>query len=254
MTTPTYPEELPVPSQFKLTPFPQVLASNTDIGPKDFRRRSRQPGAFAAVEFRYLESEYSIFVEWFKTNLLYGHKWFWIPLPSPNGITPLQARFTAKPTATLGGHRFWTVTGLLEIYDRFSLGPVYPALTSLVYPLEVIEELATFTGDASGSIYDAVGHLDVITDLIAGTLEATIVYKTIAADPEAIDVASDMVAGTVTVTIAYESITADPETLDVASDFVSGTVTVTIVYVTHEDPADDEELDVTTDLISGTLI
>lgn len=253
MTTPTYPEELPVPSQFKLTPFPQVLASNTDIGPKAFRRRSRQPSAFAAVEFRYLETEYSVFVEWFKTDLLYGHKWFWIPLPSPNGLVPLQARFTAKPTATLGGHRFWTVTGILELPDRFAT-ITYEMLTSLVYPIEVVESIDTDTHDVSGSITDSVGHIDVTSDFISGTVEVTISYESITADSEAVDVTTDLLEGTVTVTISYESIDADFEAIDVASDLVSGTVTITIIYVSHSDSADDEELDVSTDLISGTLI
>ncbi len=252
MTTPTYPEELPVPSQFKLTPFPQVLASNTDIGPKAFRRRSRQPSAFAAVEFRYLETEYSIFVEWFKTALLYGHKWFWIPLPSPNGLVPLLARFTAKPSATLGGHRFWTVTGVLEIPDRFST-LTYPVLTSLVYPLEIIEVLDVSSDLESGSTTDVVGNIDVASDMEAGVLTVTIAYRQTYALPEQIDVTSDLESGVLTVTIVYQLQYASPEQIDVASDMESGVLTVTINYITHYDPADDEGFNVSSNLVAGTL-
>lgn len=253
MATPSYPIELPMLSQFKLTPFPQVLSTDTDIGPKSFRRRSRQPGAFAAVEFRFLETEYSIFVEWFKTDLLYGHKWFWIPLPGPNGIGPLLARFVGKPSATLGGHRFWTVTGILEIPDRFQVIN-YPILTSLVYPIEVIEQINVTAGQMLGSAFDSIGNLDVSSDIVSGTLIVTIAYQQFRADPEQLDVSTDIVSGTLTVTIAYQQLRVDSEAFDVASDMISGTLTTTINYVVHYDPATDEEFNVSSNLVSGTLV
>lgn len=252
MATPTYPAELPVPSQFKFSPFPQVLATDTDIGPKTFRRRSRQPGGFASVEFRFLETEYSVYVEWFKTDLRYGHKWFWIPLPSPNGLVPLLARFTAKPSATLGGHRFWTVTGTIEILDRFNI-VTYAVLTSLLYPLEVIERLDVLPGELTGSVTDAVGTIDVSSRMLSGDLAVTIAFKNFRSDPENIDVQSRILSGDLIVTIAFKSFRADPENIDVASNMVAGTLTTTIQYVTHYDPAGDEGVNVSSNIVSGTL-
>lgn len=252
MATPSYPIELPMLSQFKLTPFPQVLSTDTDIGPKSFRRRSRQPGAFAAVEFRFLETEYSIFVEWFKTDLLYGHKWFWIPLPGPNGIGPLLARFVGKPSATLGGHRFWTVTGILEIPDRFRT-ITYAILTSLIYPLEVIENLDVQTATVLGNFTDSVGNIDVTSDLLIGDLDVVIAYQQLRAESEQFDVASDLLSGDLDVVIAYQQIRAESEQFDVATDILAGTLTVIINYVTHYDPPSDEEFNVSSDIVSGTL-
>lgn len=252
MATPSYPIELPMLSQFKLTPFPQVLSTDTDIGPKSFRRRSRQLGAFAAVEFRFLETEYSIFVEWFKTDLLYGHKWFWIPLPGPNGIGPLLARFVGKPSATLGGHRFWTVTGILEIPDRFQVIN-YPILTSLVYPIEVIENFDVSSIPLVGNLTDSIGSIDVLSNLISSVLTTTIAYIQIYASPEQFDVACNLVAGLLTVTIAYQQFQAPPELFDVSSNLLSGVLTTTINYIIHYDPATDETFDVASDLVSGVL-
>jgi hypothetical protein len=101
-----------------MEPTAQVLATDTELGPKAFRRRSRQPGAFTPVSFRFLESDYATFVAWWKTTLKYGHKWFWIELPSAGGITWHVARFAERYKATLDGHRYWNVTARLELRER----------------------------------------------------------------------------------------------------------------------------------------
>lgn len=101
-----------------MDPTQQVLGTDNEIGPKAFRRRSRQPGAFTPVAFRFLEDDYKTFVNWWKTSLNYGHKWFWIELPSAGGITWHVVRFAERYVAKLEGHRYWTVTAKLELRDR----------------------------------------------------------------------------------------------------------------------------------------
>ena len=130
---------------------------------------------------------------------------------------------------------------------------VGPILTSLVYPIEVIERMNATTAVVRGWMQDPVDHIDVASDLVSGALTATIEYESITADPEALDVLSDLSIGVLTTVIEYEAITADPEAIDVSSALTGGSLVVTIIYVTHEDPADDEELDVASYLVSGSL-
>lgn len=118
MATPEYPSTLPGPGTFTVEPTSQVLATEAELGPKAFRRRSRQPGAFTSVSFRFLETDYSVFIEWWRTTLKYGHKWFWIQLPSAGGITWHVARFAERYAAKLDGHRYWNVTAKLELRER----------------------------------------------------------------------------------------------------------------------------------------
>lgn len=118
MATPEYPSTLPGPSSLSIEPVPQVLASDNEQGPRAVRRRTRVPGAGTPVTFRFLESDYTTFVEWWKTDLKYGHKWFWIQLPSAGGITWHVARFAERYNARMEGHRYWTVDAQLEVRER----------------------------------------------------------------------------------------------------------------------------------------
>lgn len=118
MATPIYPMTLPGVSTYSVEPTPQVLASENDTGPRAFRRRSIVPGANASVSFRYLENDYTTYLNWFKVTLKRGHKWFWIQLPSAGGLTWAVARFKKKPREKMDGHRYWTVSADLEVRER----------------------------------------------------------------------------------------------------------------------------------------
>lgn len=118
MATPRYPEQLPGVSTFRLVPTAQILAGENETGPLALRRRSRQPGATAEVTFRFVESDYAVFMDWWKTDLLYGHRWFTISIPSAGGVTWHTVRFADRPRAALQGHRYWELTTTIEIRDR----------------------------------------------------------------------------------------------------------------------------------------
>lgn len=119
MATPAYPATLPGPSRVNFRPGLQVLASDGgELGPIDVRRRSRQPTADAQVTFRYLEDDYRTFVTWWKATLLYGHRWFTLPLPSANGLVDHVVRFAKKYSGQTQGHRYVEVTAEIEIRER----------------------------------------------------------------------------------------------------------------------------------------
>ena len=125
MTTPKYPDLLPGVSTFRLTPGAQGIRSENETGPVALRRRSRQPWATAEVTFRYIETDYATFIAWWKNDLVYGHRWFTINIPSAGGITEHYVRFADRPRAALQGHRHWELTTTIEIRDR-QFAPVAP--------------------------------------------------------------------------------------------------------------------------------
>lgn len=117
MATPVYPDTLPGVSTFRLRAAPQVLTGEND-GPKDLRRFSIVPGATADVTFRFLATDYSLFKEFYKTDLIRGLRWFWLPVPSAAGIIPHVVRFADRPRGVLRGHRYWEVTAQIELRER----------------------------------------------------------------------------------------------------------------------------------------
>ena len=125
-----------------------------------------------------------------------------------------------------------------------------PLLTSLIYPLEVVEGFDGDTGPMTGHMWTPVDDLDVAGGIDSGAITVLIEYEAITAETEALDVVGDIDSGSVTVLIEYESITAETEALDVAGGIDSGTVTVVINYINHDTFA---ELDVSAGLVSGSL-
>jgi hypothetical protein len=118
MATPEYPSTLPGPGSFVLESTAQVLGSENEIGAEALRRRSRQPMAKADIAFRYIETDYTQFIEWFRAELYFGLRWFWLQLPSAGGITWHLIRFDDRYTSTLEGHRYWNVSAKIEIRER----------------------------------------------------------------------------------------------------------------------------------------
>jgi hypothetical protein len=118
MTTPIYPAQLPGPTTFVLAPGSQVVGGGNEGGPIALRRRSRQPTAKAQVSFRFLENDYEVFVDFWKTSLLYGHRWFILPTPGAIGIAPQVVRFDTRYTASKQGFRYMDVSAALELRSR----------------------------------------------------------------------------------------------------------------------------------------
>lgn len=147
----SYPLELPGPATYSMAPSQQLaITASEGNGPIDYRRRTRYPGATATVSFRYLEDEYKIFLAWWVSDLLYGHRWFTLSIPSAGGITPHVVRFTSKFKASKQGYRHMEVTADLEIFARKFGPPTYEVFTSQPYPTILEDSL-----DASASFVSA---------------------------------------------------------------------------------------------------
>jgi hypothetical protein len=117
--TVAYPSSLPGPATYGMEPSPQLATTVEDgIGPIDSRRRTRDPGAISSVTFRYLNDQYKVFLSWWITDLLYGHRWFTINLPSAGGITSHTVKFDSKFKAVKRGYRYVEVSCDLEILER----------------------------------------------------------------------------------------------------------------------------------------
>lgn len=128
--------------------------------------------------------------------------------------------------------------------------PAGPMLTSLIYPLEVVDGFDGAAGHITGHVWTPVDDLDVAGGIDSGSITVLIAYIGITADTEALDVAAGIDSGVITVLIEYEAITAETQALDVAGGIDSGAVTVVINYINHDTFA---ELDVSAGLVSGSL-
>lgn len=102
-----------------MDPVNQVLSTEGEMSPKAYRRRSRVPGSQDQVTWRFLETDYKLFLAWWRGELNYGTRWFLIQLPSARGYDWHVARFGEKDySASLVGHRSWEVKADLEIRER----------------------------------------------------------------------------------------------------------------------------------------
>lgn len=119
MSTPIYPSALPNVGRVSLRPDSGVVADDGD-GVKSFRRRSATPLAEADVEWTFVGTDFSVFLEFGNTTLLHFHKWFWLKLPSAGGLTWHVVRFSQgeKPSCRMNGHGAWTVSGKLDVRER----------------------------------------------------------------------------------------------------------------------------------------
>ncbi len=142
MTTPTFPTDLPGVSTLRWSPTAQVAATDREIGPLALRRRTRTPGALATVTWRLLEGDFAIFQEFWKEDLLRGHRWFYLTLPCAAGFVPHIVRFRSHRSASRDGYGYRTVTGDLYVRERrIRTEFAIRYFTSLPYPLVIEDEI-----------------------------------------------------------------------------------------------------------------
>lgn len=140
MTTPVFPSTLPGVSTLSWAPSDQVLSTEAEIGPIEFRRTTRVPGADADVSWRFLDNDFSTFQEFYTTTLIRGHRWFKLILPCAGGYVAHVVRFKKHRTAKRDGYGFRTVSAQLEVRER-RFGPdiAYTWFTTTLYPVDVVE-------------------------------------------------------------------------------------------------------------------
>lgn len=164
-----YPSNLPLPSTLTVQPFPQVIQGDKNQ-PRSFRRITRSTASNAQIEFRFLEQDYQIFQDWYKTELLYGLRRFLLSLPSAAGYVPHTVRFVNPPKGALKGHGYWQVTAEIEIRERmFHTGPLLllhfaqnPIIDSSDYARIVFSDAAIVSQEDSSFKY---GHAGVFPEI-----------------------------------------------------------------------------------------
>lgn len=244
-----YPSTLPGVSTFNGQPTTQVLATGGEGAPQAYRRRSRVPGSTDQVGWRFLEGDYAIFIAWWRETLLFGHRWFYIRLPSAEGIRWHVARFADKNyAAKLQGHRYWEVTAELEVREGpTTLPQVLLYYTSQPYPISTIESMDFGFSVVSGNIWvQPIDFLDFGFSALSGTLTA--ILQTYSAPTEPLDLGFAVLSGTLETILLTYSIPVEP--IDLGFTVLSGTLVV--VLITYNNwPT--EPLDLGFTVLSGTL-
>lgn len=196
MTTPVFPPDLPGVTSFKWTSGKQLLA-NEPPGPRSVRRLSRVPSATAEVQFQFVGDEYAVYMDFWRNDLIRGHRWFLLTLPSAAGFKPHLVRFKTHATNASGGHQFIRVTAEIDVRARRIAPEVLDIfITSTPYPVFVRDSLE------AGAVPVALTMTEPLaTDVEAVDLSMLPVGLTMAAlvksyteDPEAVDAAMTALA------------------------------------------------------------
>lgn len=170
MTTPTYPENLPGVSEFQFTPTPQLVVTDIPRAARATHRISQIPGAYATAVWKFSGTQYQIFMTWWREELLEGHRWFRVRLPSAAGLQYTFVRFLTHRSTENKGYKFWIVTGSLEVLER-RIRPevVEQFLTTTLYPILDQAFLATSFDIPRGQMSPPVP----INDLLQPTMSIT---------------------------------------------------------------------------------
>lgn len=196
--TPTFPSDLPKPTTYSLGPSAQVIASDDgSVGPRDFRKISRVPGAFVNLEWQFTPAQYASFVAFWKTDLLNGHRWFLVDVYSAAGLKQHLVRFVRHYEHALIGHTYRRVTGEVEIRDRrirSEISDLY--LTSTLYPLLTSDETTcslTIVSAYMSPPVEVIDELDVDATIITATMQSLVKFGY---DTNELDVDATILAAT----------------------------------------------------------
>jgi hypothetical protein len=142
MTTPVYPEDLPGVAAFQFTPTSQLVGTELDRAAKATHRFTQVPGALASVTWAFNGEEYIRFMDWWRDELLDGHRWFKLILPSAAGFKYTVVRFLQHRETQTRGYRYWIVTASIEILKRNIRPEIFELyITSTLYPILAMDQL-----------------------------------------------------------------------------------------------------------------
>lgn len=147
MATPSYPSDLPGVSGFSLAPTTQLSVTGQARSARGVHRFTRVRGAVATATWKFNTGQYQVFMDWWRDELLDGHRWFNAVLPGPTGLANVLARFLQHRETQTKGYRYWIVTGTLEILERKSqLSVVDTVFTTTMYPILNVEGIEGSAG------------------------------------------------------------------------------------------------------------
>lgn len=252
MTTPAFPSTLPGVSSLAWDAEPQARISDNEVGNKDFRNFTAVPAAVAEVEWRFLDTDFAAFREFWKTGLLRGHKWFTLVLPSAAGYSRHVVRFTAPYSTTSDGYGYRTVRAQLYVRER-KLRPdiLYTYITSTPYPVVVSESMrAAFTvlGGVLGTNFGfANDDMDSSFTVLGGLLEDVLISRTLPHEDSQTS-SFTVTGGTLADLLVRHT---QPQEDDLESAFTITGGSLQALLVTNE--MQDESIDSVFTILSGSL-
>lgn len=249
MTTPVFPTSLPGVSSHSWEIDPQLVISEGD-GPKDFRRRTRVPSATAEVTWKFKPEQFEDFQNFWKVDLIRGHRWFLLKLPCGAGIAYHYVRFIEHRNAGYDGKGLRTITGRLFVRDRVfrpAIEEIY--ITTTPYPTYGFDGLNTSLAVISGSLAANIGYADDAIDVtmdLTGTLRVALLIQDQL--DESLDTSLIVQSGTLA--NAYIIYDGGDEGFDSDLVIASGSLAVTLIIT--EIPV--ESIDTSLTVVSGTLV
>lgn len=127
MSSTAYPSTLPGPSAVAVTSAERRLLSDVTGGPQQTRGLQRDYLANEQIEWTFSANEAAIFQAWWRTDLIYGGRWFASTWPTPAGWVATARRFKGAPTWSLMAVDAWRVAAQCEVRGR-GLLPQTPAV------------------------------------------------------------------------------------------------------------------------------
>lgn len=253
MTTPVFPSALPGVSSLAWQAEPQARISDNEVGNKDYRNFTAVPAAVADVEWRFLDTDFAVFKEFWKTELKRGHKWFTLVLPSAAGHARHVVRFITSHSSKRDGYGYRTVTAQLFVRER-KLRPdiVYTYVTSTPYAVVVNESMRGAFTLLSGVLGTNFGFanddMDSAMTVLSGLLEDVLV--THSQQPQEDRVTSGFVVygGALNDILVRHT---QPQEDDVTSAFTLFAGSLEALLVTNE--MQDESMDSVFTILSGIL-
>lgn len=251
MTTPVFPDTLPGVSTLQWSPVDQTIATEQP-GPRAVRQRSSVAGADATVTWQFTEGEFAIFQEFYKTELLRGHKWFSLILPCALGHLPHIVRMVKHRSMTREGYNFRTVTAQIDVRERrINDIDIDTFITSTLYPIYVSEGIDAVFTVLSGSFADLHTYsenegIDPAFTVLSGSLND--ILHLYSMDAEGVDPAFTVLSGDLRV-LLKTYLLYDPEGVDVAFTVLSGYLKSLLIVNTIP----FEGVDVSYTVLSGSL-
>jgi hypothetical protein len=90
----------------------------------------------ATVGWNFSKDEFKIFMDWWREELLEGHRWFRLKLPSAAGLQYTIVRFLSHREVRNKGFKNWQIIGNLEILERRIRSEVTEQfITTTLYPI-----------------------------------------------------------------------------------------------------------------------
>ena len=155
MATPIFPTSIAGVSSISWGPGNPLQTDGK--GPKTQRRLSAVPDATAQVTWRFLEGDFKIFLDFWKTDLLRGHRWFILTLPCGPGFELHVVRFKSYHSARSEGFNFRTITAELEVRERkIRKSAVAASVTSRPYPLYDVDKIESSVSVTAGFLSEGI--------------------------------------------------------------------------------------------------